>query len=233
MIKSGKTRSQLLSGSAALALALAAMLCGCNKDGGAQDKYDAISTSQLGLGISFGQSPETARATLGNPDGTVERQAKRNIDEYYRPEFSRAETTAPGPRDTHLSMSYLDGQLVRVYAHYNPASDHPEMPPFVPEVMPGVTLGATRQQFDNALGAPKEEEPAPKWVFENKDGSQVMLLAEFIDPAPPIDGQEPKTGPADVVCVSLTVAHAGPAPQSRGEEFEKSEERKKRLKGTT
>lgn len=225
-----KNASQLPRGAAVLALFVLLALAACDKGGDEVRKYDELSASNFNLGISFGQSRNDAKAALGTPDGVVERQAGRNVDEWYKPDFSRQDTAAPGTKDTHLALSYLDDQLIRVYARYNPGTDHPDMPPFMPEPLPGLKLGVTRQQFDQVLGTPKEEQPQPKWVFANKDGSQVMLLAEFADPNV-IPGEEPKTGPADVVCVSLTVAHAGPAPQSRGEEFEKSEERKKRLKG--
>lgn len=229
MNSSNEKQSQA-RGALLLLLCLAILgLAGCKGGGDQQKQYEALSASNFGLGIGFGQSREAVKGVLGAPDGFVERQAKRNVDEYYRPQFSRDAENAPGSKDTQLLLSYLDDKLVRVYARYNPTADQPDLPPFNPEPFPGLKLGVTRKLFDDVLGAATEEEPAPKWVFTSKDSGQVALVTEFIDPAP-VAGQEPKTGPADVVCVSITVAQAGATSELRGEEFDKAAQRKKRLK---
>lgn len=216
----------------AVLLATGALLVlgACSKGGGEQAMFDQLSTSGFKIGVHFGDDPETVKASLAEPDAHREIQGGRSVDDYYLPEFMRSAGAVPGTKDPQLNLTFNDKRLVRIYAHYNPAADQHDLPPFLPEPLPGLTLGESRQKFDEALGDATEEAPEPKWVFKAKDGSAVTILAQFEDPAP-IDGQPAKTGPADVVCSSLTVTLAGQVSEKRGEEFDKRDAVNKRLKG--
>lgn len=189
-----------------LAAACALLLAACGPSAEEQ-MFEQLLATDYG-GIRLGAGPADITQVHGAAAATATRQGGALHEHTYLPD-RETEASADRPQ---LQLTYLDGQLVRIYNFERPFETDPVQPPapIRVSIMPGVTLGARKSEFTSKLGSPNAGAMQDQWRFTGKDGRSIAIQAFFIE--------NPET--KDPVCNKLSITLAPKIVEPRGEQYD-------------
>jgi len=177
--------------------------------------FERLSTTDFGLEITFGMSPNEVQKAIGPRDAETTLQEGISNTWHYLPH--KVETT---DSDTaQLALTFRNKQLVRIFNRMHPEDPQIAPPPLFAEPLPGVKVGNRKSDFIDALGQPTDLLAGDEWRFEAKDGRKILVLATFIEI--PLTNEQR--------CSVLQVTQIPAVTELKGEQIEENENWRERV----
>ncbi|MBN2081048.1 hypothetical protein JW859_02455 [bacterium] len=177
--------------------------------------FDRLSTTDFGLEIAFGMSPNDVQKAIGPRAQQTSLQEGISETWHYLP----PEVVTTDSDTSQLALTFHQKQLVRVFNRMHPEDEQLAPPPLFAEPLPGVKVGNRKSDFIEALGQPTNPEAGDEWRFEAKDGRKIILLARFVE-IPNTNEQR---------CSALQVTLIPPLQELKGEQIEENENWRERM----